>query len=155
MAAHTNPTTHSAFAALGRLRVFAHGERFDVDAYLRTEGALAPSRVWRRGEDDARPEQIHPRSSGLDIFLCEGRPPPLPEQQRIAIAWLSAQRDAIAALVRFPGVETSILALHYSIEVGPGLGGFSLAAARKLSRLALEVGIDPTFYVWLEPAVER
>ena len=104
----------------------------------------------RRGEQDARPEHLHPRSSGLDICLHEGRPPPLPEQQRIAIAYLSANRDALAALVHFPGVETVILALQYPIEVRPNLGAFSLTPARRLSKLALELAIDPTFYVWLE-----
>ena len=141
-----------ALSSIGYLRIFALGERFDVNAYLEVHGALTPSRVWRRGEQDARPEHTHPKSSGLDVDLFDGPPPPLPEQQRIASAYLSEHRDELAALVAFPGVETVILALHYRLrlDLDPNVFAFSMTPHRRLSRLALDLKIDPTFYVWLD-----
>jgi hypothetical protein len=61
-----------------RLHIFAHGERFDVDAFL-ARATLKPDFVWRRNA---------PLTSGIESFLGDGRKLKLRNQENIAIAYL-------------------------------------------------------------------
>jgi hypothetical protein len=132
----------------GHFELFAHGDSFDVDAYLRS-APLDFDLVWRRREG-GRP------MSGVGKLLGNGAVIPLSEQQQIAAEFMSAKRDSLRELASFPGVETFILGLQFNMELKEGLMGFCLAPSAILMRHALEIGISPTFYVVLnrpgEPA---
>lgn len=127
--------------ARGHFELFAHGDSFDVDTYLK----LAPldfDLVWHRREGG------HP-TSGVGRVLGNGAVIPLSEQQRIAAEFMSANRDSLRELGTFPGVETFNLGLQFNMELKEGLKGFCLAPSAMLMRHALEIGISPTFYVVL------
>jgi hypothetical protein len=125
----------------GHFELFAHGDEFDVNAYLKS-ASLDFDSVWHRREG-GRP------TNGVGKRLGDGAVIPLDEQQRGAIEYLSTNRDALRELANFPGVATFILGLQYNIEVGENLRGFSMGPSPKLMWHALDVGIHPTFYVVL------
>jgi len=134
-------------------KVLAHGEQFDVDAYL-GNAALRPDFVWRRGDlrrytTDSR----HP-TAGVEFILGDGQNVPLPEQQGVAVAYLSSNHEALKDLAARPGVTTFILGLQYHMKLTSGILGFSLGPSRRLMQHALEVGITPTFYVSFDRAIE-
>jgi hypothetical protein len=81
--------------------------------------------------------------------LGDGAVIPLDEQQRIAVEYLSTNRNALRELVKFPGVTTFILGLQYNIELYEGLRGFCMGPSPTLMGHALDVGVHPTFYVVL------
>jgi len=62
-------------------KIFAHGEKFDVDLFL-TTSTLHPDHVWRRG--DLRPcacvESRH-ETSGVEFTLGDGWKVPFPKQE--------------------------------------------------------------------------
>jgi hypothetical protein len=58
-----------------RLHIIAHGERFDVDAFL-GKSTLRPDFVWRREA---------PVTSGVEFFLGDGRAIGLRDQENLAI----------------------------------------------------------------------
>jgi hypothetical protein len=123
--------------------LFAHGAAFDVDAYLlRTE--LPVSRVWRRGSG-------HYKTSGIAMTLGDGHSVPVPEQERLAIEFFSAHRDALIALGREPGIDAFVLRLHLRMRLQEGLVGFSVGPSISLMRHALDVGVEPLYFVALEP----
>jgi hypothetical protein len=82
--------------------------------------------------------------------LGEGQKVPIFEQERIAIEYLSANRDALKALVMYPGVTTINLGLQYHIELEPGTVGFCMGPSVLLMRQCLDIGVLPTFYVSIE-----
>lgn len=127
-----------------RLRLFAQGEELDVDACVR-QTALAISRTWRRGEISDAPL---PATSGVEIVLDEGRDLSIFEQERIAVAYLRAEHEALSALARFPGVTSFILALQLPVDVDEGLTGFTTSLSFALMKECLELRIAPTVYVW-------
>jgi hypothetical protein len=131
-------------------RLFAHGDLFDVDAFLAST-TLRPDYVWRRGDQRRYScvESKHP-TSGVELLLGDGRVVPFSEQEEIAIDYLKAHRDELRALASFPGVETFILALHYRIEIDVGTTGFCLGPSALLMWHALDIGIRPNYYVWIE-----
>lgn len=95
---------------MNEFRLFAHGVEFDPDAYL----ASAPLKfdgVWRKGESGHN----HPKSSGVFKVLGDGRTVPILEQERIAIQFLSANREALKALAQHPQVTTFILGLRSTL----------------------------------------
>jgi hypothetical protein len=101
-----------------RFHIFAHGETFDVDAFLATS-TIHPDYVWRRAPRE---------TSGIEIFLGDGREIRLVDQEDIAISYLKTHRDELRALAQFPGVDTFILGLvlickpeHTGCCVGPSL----------------------------------
>lgn len=102
------PTVHLP----SQFRLLALGVTFDPDAYLES-APLNFDGVWRKGES----AHDHPRSSGVFKILGEGRTIPISEQERIAIEFLAANRDALKALAAFPGVTTFILGLQYHYQV--------------------------------------
>jgi hypothetical protein len=122
--------------------LFAHGKAFDVDGYL-AKTTLRFDEVWHAGE-------THPKSNGVRKVLGDGTVLSLPEQQRVAIEYLTTHRKALRALRRFPGVTTFILGVQFRIEVDTSAVGFSMGHSVPLLRAALDVGAEPTFYVSLE-----
>ena len=133
--------------------IFAHGNNFDVDAYLKG-ASLKFERIWRRGDLRGCPEFIqdkHP-TSGVEKVLGDGRGLDMDGQDRIATSFLEEHEQALTELSRFPGVDTFILGLHYRIDLTPGLRGFCMSASAGLMYFALRTGISPTFYVELVPS---
>ena len=135
---------------MNEFRLFAHGEAFDVDAYLATT-KLRIDYVWRRGDQRRHScvESRHP-TSGVEIVLGNGRTIRPLEQEQIAIAFLKTHREELRALAQFSGVETFILGLQYVCELTDGIVAFCLGPSAVLMRHALEVGVLPNYYVTLE-----
>jgi hypothetical protein len=104
---------------MNEFRLFAHGEAFDVDAFL-SSTTLRPDYVWRRGDQRryACVECRH-RTSGIEFMLGDGLKVPLWKQERIAIEYLSANRETLKALAEYRGVTWFILGLQYYIELDP------------------------------------
>ena len=129
--------------------IFAHGCTFDVDAFLGTT-TLRPDYVWRRGDQRryACVESRHP-TSGVEFVLGDGRRVSPLEQEQIAISYIQANRDQLSALGQFAGVEAFILGIQYICELDEGLSGFCIGPSRLLMQQALEVGIEPHYYVGL------
>jgi hypothetical protein len=128
-------------------RLFAHGVAFDPDAYL----ASAPLKfdgVWHKGETG----RDHPKSSGVFKILSDEGALPIVEQERIAIEFLSTNREALEALAAFPGVTTFILGLQYDIELDEGTIGLCLVPSALLMRHAMDIGIELTYYVRINRA---
>jgi len=139
---------------MNHFTLFAHGEAFDVDAYL-GKTTLNFDRVWRRGDQRqyACVESSHP-TSGVEKVLGDGSRIPVPEQQGIAVRFLSAHHDALVELASFPGVDTVVVGLHYEIET-EGVIGFVMGPTEQLMKHALDLGIRPNFYVVLKPSSEQ
>jgi hypothetical protein len=138
-------TSSQQKSPINEFRLFAHGQTFDLDAYLATT-TLKFDGVWRKGEF----RHDHPKSSGAFKVLGDRATLLLFEQEQIAIAYLSANREALQLLARTPGVSTLILGLQYHVELNEGTVGFAMGPAAALMRLALEIGISPTFYVTMD-----
>ena len=117
-----------------RFHIFAHGETFDVDAFLRAS-TLRPSFVWRN---------LPSKTSGIEIFLGDGRQIRLVDQEDIAVDYLNAQKDQLTALAQFPGVDTFILGLVRICT--PEQTGFCVGPPPELMRQALQIGICPLYY---------
>jgi len=135
---------------MNEFRLFAHGVAFDSDAYL----AAAPLKfdgVWHKGEAG----NDHPKSSGVFKVLGDGRTLPIVEQEQIAIEFLSANREALKALATYRGVTTFILGLQYHIELGEDTIGFCIGPSLRLMWHALDIGIEPTYYVTLDKRQEQ
>lgn len=135
---------------VSEFRVFAHGETFDVDAFLATT-TLRPDYVWRCGDQQRHScmESKH-ETSGVEFVLGDGTQLPLGEQEKIAIEYLSANREALKTLAGYPGVTTFVLGLQYYMELYPGDIGFCMGPSALLMWHALDVGIELTFYVTLD-----
>jgi hypothetical protein len=129
--------------------IFAHGEQFDVDAYL-SSPALRPNKVWRRGDSKSVGcEELHP-TSGIEFILGDGISIPFLKQERIAIAFLDANRNELKDLGGRPGVETFILGLQYRASFDSSVLGFGFGPSTQLMRRCLDIGIEPYYYVELE-----
>jgi len=143
---------------MNEFRLFAHGEAFDVDAFL-SSTALRPDYVWRRGDQRryACVESRHP-TSGVEFVLGDGLTVPYLKQEGIAVTYLKAHRDELRALGQFPGVDTFILGLQYRTSFESNVIGFCLGPSAQLMWHCLDVGCEPTYYVTLdrlpEPEVE-
>lgn len=127
--------------------IFAHGERFDPDAFLKTS-ALRPDRIWRRG--DLRPcacvESRH-ETSGVEFTLGDGWAVPFHKQEEAAISYLHAHQAELRALGKFPGVETFILGFEYVCKLNEGVLGMCMGPSAHLMSQALDIGLRPTYYV--------
>ena len=139
----TNPAIRNEF------RIFAHGQSFDVDAFVGMT-SLRPDYVWRRGDQRryACIESKHP-TSGVEFVLGDGRVVPVLDQEQIAFNYIEEHRHELRTLAQFPGVETFILGIQYICELDEGIIGFCLAPSRRLMQHALDVGIEPNYYVGL------
>jgi hypothetical protein len=134
---------------MNEFRLFAHGETFDLDAYLAST-TLKFDGVWHKGESGHE----HPKSSGVFKVLGDGRTVLIVEQELIAIDYLTANREALKVLAREPGVTTFILGLQYHIELEEGTIGFCLLPSARLMSLAIEIGIEPAYYVTIDSRKE-
>jgi hypothetical protein len=103
----------------GHFELFALGEDFDVDAYLRAT-PLSFDSVWRRQEGGLP-------TSGVGMLLGNGAEIPLMDQQRLAIQFLASNRDALRELARFHGITSFTLGLQYNIKLTAGLLGFCMS----------------------------
>jgi Domain of unknown function (DUF4279) len=122
-----------------RVHIIAHGEAFDVDAFL-AESTLRPDFVWRRKS---------PLTSGVEFFLGDGRSISLPDQEQMAITYLKEHSDELRAVARFPGGDAFILGLVYIAKL-EGSDGVALDWPRALMLPAIEVGITPIHYITYE-----
>jgi hypothetical protein len=130
---------------MNEFRLFAHGVDFDPDAYMAST-PLKFDGAWRKGESG----HDHPKSSGVFKVLGDGRKVPLFEQEEIAIEFLSANREALKSLAKYPGVTTFILGLQYHIELDPATIGFCMGPSALLMWHCLDIGVSPYFYVSLD-----
>ena len=138
----------SRVPARGHFELVAHGRDFDVNTYLKST-SLDFDTVWLRKEG-GRP------TSGVGKRLGDGAVIPLDEQQRIAVEYLSTNRDALRELADYPGVTAFILGLQYNIEVREDIRGFCIGPSSRLMWHALDVGIRPNFYgVFNRPGEEH
>jgi hypothetical protein len=135
---------------MNEFRLFAHGEEFDVDAFLAST-TLRPDHVWRRGDQRryACVESRHP-TSGVEFVLGDGRTVPFLEQDTIAVAYLELHRDELRTLARFPGVTTFNLGLQYRAAFESNAIGFCLGPSAQLMWHCLDVGCEPVYYVTLD-----
>jgi hypothetical protein len=120
-----------------RLHIIAHGERFDVDAFLE-KSKLRPDFVWRREA---------PETSGVEFFLGDGRVMSQAEQERIAVEYMKMHHDELLATAGLPGADAFILGLVYIAKLGGGATGAALDWPRELMLKAAEIGITPIHYV--------
>jgi hypothetical protein len=130
---------------MNHFELFAHGVLFDPREYLASTKIIF-DRVWNKGEDGYG----HPKSSGVAKVLGDGISLTVFEQERIAIEYLIDNYQELKALSKFPGVTTFVLGLQYHVEVDEGLMGFCMGPSHRLMKCALEIGIDPTYYVTLD-----
>ena len=135
---------------MNHFTLFAHGEAFDVDAYV-SKTSLRFDHVWRRGDQRryACVPSKHP-TSGVERVLGDGSAIPLPQQQDIAVEFLSQNRRALLELAGQPGVDTFVLGLHYEIKLREGIVGVCMGPSDELMKLALDLRIKPNFYVVLD-----
>ncbi len=124
-----------------RLHIIAHGERFDIDAFL-GKSTLRPDFVWRREA---------PVTSGVEFFLGDGRAIGLRDQENLAIMYLKAHRDELRAIAKFPGVDAFILGLVYIAKLEDHIFGAALHWSRELMLPALDTGITPIHYIKYDP----
>ena len=109
-----------------------------MNTYLKS-ASLDFDNVWHRSEG-GRP------TSGVGKRLGDGAVIPLDEQQRIAVEYLSTNRDALRELANCPGVTTFILGLQYNIEVREDIRGFCIGLSSRLMWHAIDIGISPNLY---------
>lgn len=128
-------------------RIYAHGEAFDVDAFLATT-TLRPDCVWRRGDNSRY------RTSGLELVLGDGRQLQLCEQDQIAIEYISANREELKALASYPGVTRLVLGLQYDFVLGAATIAFTMGVSSELLRHLCDAGIEPSFHVTLDRSRE-
>ena len=132
---------------MNEFRIFAHGDTFDVDAFLPAT-TLRPDYVWRRG-DQRRYACVASKhdTSGVQFSLGEGWKVPFREQEGIAIAYLKAHREELKALAHYPGVETFILGLQYICKLNDSILGLCLGPSSQLMWHCVEIGVRPNYYV--------
>lgn len=140
---------------MNEFRLFALGEAFDLDAFLSTT-TLHPDYVWRRGEQRRYACGVDSRNptSGVEFVLGDGQQIPLSEQDRIAIDYLSANREELKALAKFPGVTAFMLGLQFDFELAVGTIAFTMGLSALLMRHLLDVGVEPVFFVTLDRSRE-
>jgi hypothetical protein len=132
---------------MNRFVIVAHGEDFDVDAFLPST-PLRPTHVWRRGEQKryACGESYH-KTSGIEIELGDGRTLTTNEQQRIAAAFLDANRESLLALKRIPEATYFFLGLQFRKEIRREVVGTCFSISPRLMRVAAEIDIKVTVYL--------
>jgi hypothetical protein len=109
-----------------RFHIIAHGDKFDVDAFMATS-SLRPDYVWRRGPSG---------TSGIELFLGDGRQTGLIDQEDAAVTYLNTHKEELKALACFPGVNTFILGLVWICT--PEQSVFSVGPSVELMQLALD-----------------
>ena len=122
-----------------RFHIFALGEKFDVDAFLATS-KLRPDFVWKRKGNGP--------TNGLELLLGDSHALPLPQQEKIAIAYLETHREELRALTKSPGLESLNLGLVYRLPLDAT--GICVGPSGKLMWHALDAGVIPLYYGTLE-----
>jgi hypothetical protein len=130
---------------MNEFRLFAHGVGFDPDSYL-VSTSLKFDGVWRKGES----WHNHPKSSGVFKVLGDGCTVPIFEQERVAIEYLSANREELKSLAQHPQVTTFILGLQYHIVLEVNTIGFCMGPSASLMWHCLDIGIRSNYYVTLD-----
>ncbi len=130
--------------------IFAHGESFDVDAFL-SKTSLTFDHIWHRGDLRDHPfvKSKHP-TSGVEIVLGDGLTIPFLKQERIAIDYIKDNKEDLKYIGMFPGVKTFILGLQYRLEIAENINGFCMGPSEILMQLALEIGFYPNYYVTID-----
>jgi hypothetical protein len=121
-----------------RFHIIAHGDKFDVDAFMATS-SLRPDYVWRRGPSG---------TTGIELFLGDGRQIRLIDQEDAAVTYLNTHKEELKALACFPGVDTFILGLVWICS--PEQIVFSVGPSAELMQLALDIGIFPLYYCTID-----
>ena len=129
--------------------ITAHGEEFDVDAFLATT-TLRPNLVWRRGDQRSVCFESRNPNSGIQLSLVDGLSVSLWDQEKIALAYLQNHQEELRALRRFPGVQSLILSLNYFFKLDPRMVGFWVDPCRPLMRHCLDFGVHLTNHVRLD-----
>lgn len=137
---------------MNQFRILAHGEAFDVDAFLRTT-TLRPDSVWRRGDQRGLTDSTY-KTSGIEFVLGDGQQLQLCEQDQIAIEYVSANHEELKALASYPGVTGLTLGLQYDFQLGAATIAFTMGLSSELMRHLLDVGIEPAFHVTLDRSRE-
>ncbi len=127
-----------------RLHIIAHGETFDVDAFV-AKSTLRPDFVWRRPT---------PLTSGVEFFLGDGRVIRLPDQEQMAVTYLKSHRDELRAIAELPGVDAFILGLVYIAKLNDSDTGVALDWPRDLMLAAIDIGITPIPCITYDPRTE-
>jgi len=126
--------------------IFAHGGQLDADELLHAI-PLRFDIVWRRGDRISSCVGGHYETSGVEIILGCGETLPIREQERVAEAFITANRDALHALARHPNVDCCVLGLQYHVSFKPkGRRKFCVCPSLRLLRLADDVGIRSVVY---------
>ncbi len=128
--------------------IYASGEDFDVDEFL-SSSSLVPTRVTRRGEaKSASPQSGHYEKNCVAFELGDGNSIAVSEQEKIAVAFLKANRDELRTLAHLPGVTDFTLWLHCRQEkVRPNLYAFSIGTSSSLMWHVLDTGC--ALYHWI------
>lgn len=129
-----------------RFELYAHGGAFDPEAFLSTTQMQA-DRIWRKGDlwHPSLPMGSH-ASGGFCKVLGDGTSLSLPEQERVAIEYLTSHREVLCRLVRFPGVTGCSIILQAGVDIHKNTVGFGLVPSLSLMQLALKIGIQPTYH---------
>jgi hypothetical protein len=134
---------------MNEFKIFAYGDRFDVDAFLATT-TLHPDYVWHRGDQRRYYACIETKheTSGVEFLLGDGWKVPFLDQEDIAVTYLKAHRDELRGLANFPCVDTFILGLQYICKVKDDSAfGFCIRPSPQLMWHALDTGVWPHYYV--------
>jgi hypothetical protein len=121
--------------------LFAHGKSFDPDAYLASAPGLFNEK-WYKGEYGSN----CPATCGVRRRLGDGSVLDISEQERIAVEFLEAHRDALKELAIYPGIECFVLGLEIRTDIDRSTSAMSIGISPWLMWHTLDIGIKPVFY---------
>ena len=127
----------------------ASGAKFDVDLFLK-DCSLEPIRVWRKGERKTPNSQSNQKTiteSSVSFVVSDADFSELSIQFSDAQLWLGRNRDELARLVQFPGVDG--VSIDFGAEIRPpGWSSFmfppALTSLVGTLGLQLEISVYPT-----------
>jgi hypothetical protein len=129
--------------------IFAHGADLDVDELIRAS-PFHFDVVWRRGDPLKSCAIASRETSGVEVILGCGKTLGIRVQERVAVEFMDANREALQALIAYPGVESCILGLQYHLPYTPRLRTFCVCPNLRMMELAIAAGIRPVFYGMLD-----
>jgi len=122
-----------------KFEIIAQGKDFDPEEYASTTSLEIAG--FRKNN----------RINSLFIALGDGYNLSTCAQDRIAVEYLTKNRDELIRLVAYPGVEYVMLGLERQQDVRKGTRiGFYMGLSMELMALLLEIGITPHFYVSID-----
>lgn len=133
--------------------ILAHGEEFDVNAFLATT-TLRPDLVWRRGDQRSACSKSRHSTSGFQLSLGDGLSVSLWDQEKMALAYLQDNQEELRSLRLCPGLKFLILSLNYFFKLDPSTVGFWVDPSRPLMRHCLDIGVHLTYHVRLDRRIE-